>query len=127
MQQGAAFGITAMLTLGLVQTQESDRPSFSSASTDLVVPPITVADKQGRLVADLAGYRFVIYDNERPQSITLISNEDTPVAIALVIDDSGSMGSKLGEVVAAALAFARSSNPDDERFVIDFNDSVRDA
>src|SRR5205823_6363395 len=100
---------------------------FQSVSSDLVVLPVTVADKHGRLMADLPRDRFVVYDDGHPQRIILFNNEDTPVSIALVIDDSGSMGSKLGEVVAAALALAKASNPDDEVFVIEFNDGVRDA
>jgi VWFA-related protein len=59
--------------------------------------------------------------------IDIFSNEDTPVTVGLVIDASGSMRSKIGEVIAATLAFAKSSNPDDEVFAVSFNDDVRDA
>src|SRR5262249_16666879 len=59
------------------------------------------------------------------REIALFSNEDTPVTIGLVLDSSGSMRTKLNEVIAAASAFARSSNPHDELFVIEFNDDVR--
>src|SRR5439155_25739064 len=56
-----------------------------------------------------------------------IIKEDKPVTNGLIIDASSSMRSKLGEVVAATLAFAKSSNPDDEVFAIRFNDDVRQA
>jgi VWFA-related protein len=57
--------------------------------------------------------------------IAIFTNEDTPLTIGLIIDASGSMRLKMGEVVTAALAFARSSNPEDELFVIRFNDDVQ--
>src|SRR5947209_12631313 len=102
-------------------------PSFVSESTELVVLPVIVTDRQGRLVSDLPRDRFIVYDNGRRQPIVLFSNEDTPVTVGLIVDDSGSMAPKLGEVIAAALTFARSSNPQDELFAIAFNDRVRDA
>jgi VWFA-related protein len=101
--------------------------AFQSASTELVVLPVVVTDRKGTFVADLPPDRFTVYDNGRRQPVALFSNEDTPVSTAVVIDDSGSMREKMGQVVAATLAFARWSNPDDELFVIEFNDRVRDA
>jgi len=91
------------------------------------VVPVTVTDHQDRLVANLPRDRFVVYDNGRRQPVELFSNEDTPVTVGLVVDDSGSMAPKLGEVIAATLTFARSSNPQDEIFAIAFNDRVQDA
>jgi len=101
-------------------------PSFVSQNSELVVLPVTVVDRQGQLVADLPRDRFVVYDNGRRQTIDLFSSEDAPVTVGLILDDSRSMGPKLGEVMAAALAFARSSNPDDELFALAFNDGVQD-
>ena len=95
--------------------------------SELVVLPVVVKDKKGRYVSDLPRDRFVVYDNARRMSIDLFTNEDTPVTVGLIVDSSGSMRSKLGEVVAAAVAFAKSSNPDDELFAIRFNDDVRAA
>jgi len=102
-------------------------PSFVSESSELVVLPVTVLDNHGRLISDLPGDRFVVYDNGRRQSISFFSNEDTPVTVGLILDASRSMAPKLGEVIAAALNFARSSNPQDELFAITFNDFVEDA
>jgi len=102
-------------------------PTFRSHSSELVVLPVTVTDKTGRMVTDLPREHFAVFDEGRPQDIAAFSSEDIPVSIALVIDDSGSMGDKLGQVVAASLAFARWSHPEDELLVIEFNDKVRDA
>jgi VWFA-related protein len=105
----------------------AQEPSFRTGSSELVVLPVTVKDKQGRFVADLTTDRFAVFDNGRRIPIELFTNEDTPVTVGLVVDSSGSMRSKIGEVVAATQAFARASNPDDELFVVRFSDDVREV
>jgi len=112
----------------LLRSTSAQEPAvFQSASAELVVLPVVVTDRKGMFVPDLPQDRFAVYDNGRRQPVALFSNEDTPVSTAVVIDDSGSMRQKMGQVVAATLSFARWSNPDDELFVIEFNDRVRDA
>ncbi len=104
-----------------------DQPSFKSSSAELVVLPVVVTDKQGKFISDLTTDQFAVFDNGRRVPIEFFTNEDAPVTIGLVIDASGSMRPKMGEVVAATLAFAKSSNPNDELFAIRFNDDVRPA
>ena len=101
--------------------------SFKSGSSELVVLPVVVTDKQGQFISDLTSDRFAVFDNGRRVPIEFFTSEDTPVTIGLVVDASGSMRAKIGEVVAATLAFAKSSNPDDELFAVRFNDDVKDA
>jgi VWFA-related protein len=108
-------------------TPQDPSPSFRSTSSELVVLPVIVTDKQSRYISDLGRERFVVFDNGRKVPIELFTNEDTPATIGLIVDASGSMRSKLGEVLAATLAFARTSNPQDELFALRFNDDVRDA
>jgi VWFA-related protein len=91
------------------------------------VLPIVVTDRQNRYVSDLARERVVVFDNGRKVPVELFTNEDSPATIGLLVDASGSMRSKLGEVLAASLAFARTSNPQDELFALRFNDDVKDA
>src|SRR5438067_9046779 len=79
--------------------------AFRSVSSELVVLPVVVTDKQSRYVAELGRERFIVYDNGRRVPVELFSNEDTPVTIGLIVDASGSMRPKLGEVLAASLAF----------------------
>ena len=105
----------------------AQQPSFRGGSSELVVLPVIVTDKQGRYVGALPRDRFTVYDNGRRVAIELFSNEDTPVTVGLLIDASGSMRPRLGEVIAGSLAFARSSNPLDELFAIRFNDDVQHA
>ena len=101
--------------------------NFVSASSELVVLPVTVANRQGGFVADLPQHRFTVYDNGRRQEVALFSNKDTPVTVGLVIDTSGSMKGKLQEVVVAASTFKRRSNPQDELFTVEFNDTVMES
>jgi Ca-activated chloride channel family protein len=116
-----------LAVLLLIAPAAAQEPSFRSTASELVVLPVVVTDKQGRYVSDVARERFAVYDNGRPVPIELFTNQDTPVTVGLIIDASSSMGPKLGEVLAASLAFARSSNPEDELFALRFNDDVRDA
>jgi Ca-activated chloride channel family protein len=116
--------LAVLLLIAPVAAQE---PIFRSGSSELVVLPVVVSDKQGRYVSDIARERFAVYDNGHPVPIELFTNQDTPVTIGLILDASSSMGPKLGEVLAASLALARSSNPEDELFALRFNDDVRDA
>jgi len=106
---------------------KAQEPSFKSGSAELVVLPVVVTDKQGKFISDLTTDQFAVFDNGRRVPIEFFTNEDTPVTIGLVIDASGSMRAKMGEVVAATLAFAKSSNPNDELFAVRFNDDVRPA
>jgi Ca-activated chloride channel family protein len=107
--------------------QPAQEPAFRSGSSELVVLPVVVTDKQGRYISDLDRDHFTVFDNGRRVPIEIFSNEDTPLTVGLIIDASGSMRAKIGEVIAASLAFARSSNPQDELFAIRFNDDVRDV
>jgi VWFA-related protein len=105
----------------------AQEPSFRTGSSELVVLPVVVTDKQGRFISDLTTEQFTVFDNGRRMPIELFSSEDTPVTIGLVIDASGSMRPKIGEVVAASMAFARASNPQDELFAVRFSDDVAET
>ena len=91
---------------------------------ELVVLHATVRDRKGRFVSGLQKQDFRVYENDQPQTIELFQHEDVPVAVGLVVDNSGSMQPKQSDVAAAALAFVRSSNAEDEMFVVNFNENV---
>jgi len=93
-------------------------------SVDLVVLRATVRDHKGAPVAGLGKEDFQVFEDKVPQQIESFSHEDVPVTVGLVIDNSSSMGSKRSDVINAALAFARSSNPEDQVFVVNFNEHV---
>src|SRR5262249_40057502 len=117
-------GSTHVLSVPALPAKQEHR--FRSSSSELVVLPVVVKARHDRYVADLAKERFVVYDNGRRMPIEFFSNEDIPVTVGLIIDASGSMRNKLGEVIAASVAFAKSSNPNDELFAIHFNDNVQE-
>ena len=103
----------------------SDRENFRiSVEVDLVVLQATVRDREGQTVKQLGQQNFEVFEDGRPQPIHLFRHEDTPVTVGLVIDHSGSMREKLADVTAGAQAFVRSSNPNDQVFVVNFNEAV---
>jgi VWFA-related protein len=95
-----------------------------SVETSLVVLPVRVTSSDGNFVAGLTQEEFRVYEDGRPQQITLFQQEDMPVTVGLIVDHSRSMAQKLPDVAAAVSAFAQSSDPDDEMFVVDFSDNV---
>jgi Ca-activated chloride channel family protein len=99
-------------------------PSALIAKTELVVLPVSVTDSSGNFISGLSPQNFRVYENGRLQEITAFQDGDTPVTVGLIVDHSRSMGPKLREVAEAVSVLARSSNPQDEMFVVDFNDDV---
>ena len=87
-----------------------------------VILHATVLDDRQRLVTNLDKNAFTVYENNQTQTITSFRHEDIPVAMGIVIDNSGSMREKRDKVNKAAINLVRSSNPQDEVFVVNFND-----
>ena len=87
-----------------------------------VVLHATVVDDRNHLVMNLDKPDFTVYENDKPQQISSFKQQDFPVAMGIVIDNSGSMREKRDQVNKAAINLVRSSNPDDEVFVVNFND-----
>lgn len=94
------------------------------SNTRLVELHASVVNKKGQLVTNLAQDAFKVYENGQPQVIKIFKREDVPVSLGIIIDDSGSMQSKRLGVEAAALAMVRASNPQDEVFMVNFNDDA---
>jgi VWFA-related protein len=105
---------------------EEKRPQSQLRSdTNLVLVPVTVCDPFNRPVTGLEKEHFKVFDDKVEQTITHFSMDDEPVAVGLVFDISGSMGAKLQKSRQAAAAFFRTANPDDEFFLVEFNDSPK--
>lgn len=85
-----------------------------------VVLHATVVDEAGHLVTGLDRSAFSIYQNGQPEAITSFRREDVPVAIGVVIDNSGSMRDKRARVNQAVMNLIQASNPDDQVFVVNF-------
>lgn len=92
--------------------------------TERVVLHVTVVDQQDRFVTDLRREAFVVAEDGVPQDLSYFAQDDVPVSIGLVIDNSGSMREKRRQVNEAALEFVKASNPQDEVFIVNFNDEA---
>jgi VWFA-related protein len=103
---------------------QDDTGTVFRADTRLVVLPTTVMDKNGHLVTTLTREAFTVLENGVQQEIKQFKREDVPVSMGLIIDNSGSMRDKRAKVEAAALALVKASNPDDEVFIVNFNDEA---
>jgi VWFA-related protein len=105
--------------------QDGDRGQYRIAvDVDLVVFNLTVTDDKGRRVSGLKASDFQIRETNRVQSIKFFSAEDIPASIGLILDNSGSMLTKRADVAGAAIVFAGASHPEDEMFVVNFNENV---
>jgi Ca-activated chloride channel family protein len=91
----------------------------------MVVLQASVFTKKGSFVKGLRQNNFRVFEDDREQHIGLFRHTDSPVAIGLIVDNSGSMRRKHAAVVAAAKAFAKNSNPRDELFVVNFNEQAK--
>ncbi|MGB6692070.1 MAG: VWA domain-containing protein [Terracidiphilus sp.] len=91
-------------------------------NVDMVLVPVTVTDPMNRLVTGLEKEDFQIYENSAQEQIASFACEDAPVSIGIIFDLSGSMTSKLIRARESILQFIKTANPQDEFFVIGFND-----
>ncbi len=118
-----AAGVTARSS---AQTQRGPtvgpRGYTISVDVNLVMLYASVRDKAGRRIKELVKENFKVYEDNVEQKTAVFSSSDIPVTLGIVIDDSGSMRDKRPAVAAAALAFVQTSNPQDQVFVVNFND-----
>jgi Ca-activated chloride channel homolog len=126
--------LSLLLLIGLAVSAEPQRPTAIetqgpqpyqlSVNVDLVVLNAMVRDGKGRIATDLSEQNFQVYEDGVRQSIRLFRHEDIPVTVGLVVDHSGSMRPKLADVIAAARTFVQFSSPEDQMFVVNFNEKV---
>src|SRR5437899_3068106 len=108
----------------LQKQNKQDKDYVLSVDVDEVVLSVAVLDKEGRPVDGLSKDQFTIFEDNTQQQIKVFKHEDIPLSLGLVIDNSGSMRNKRERVNSAALAFVRESNPEDETFIVNFDDSA---
>jgi len=89
---------------------------------DLALVNVTVTDPHNRLVTGLEPDNFRLFENNVEQEIQYFSSEDVPISIGVIFDLSGSMANKVGKAKEAALQFFKTANPQDEFFLVSFND-----
>jgi VWFA-related protein len=113
----------ALVALLICPVATQDRPTFSTSS-ELVVLHVTVEDRKGTYIGGLAQDAFTVLEDGQRQTLQFFSAADMPATIGLLIDNSTSMTNKRDMVVAAAVGFTKVSNPEDEVFVLAFNEDV---
>lgn len=91
-------------------------------NVDMVTVGVTVTDPYDRIVTGLEKNNFEIYDEKVPQQIMTFSTEDSPISVGMIFDSSGSMADKIEKSKEAALQFFKTSNPEDEFMLINFNE-----
>src|SRR5665213_2572120 len=112
-----------MIEGGDVTAEGTARPNARlRVNVNLVQVPVTVTDPMNRLVTGLEKENFQVFDNNAGQTIKYFSSQDAPLTIGIVFDLSGSMSSKFVRARKALTEFLRTSNPQDEFFVVGFND-----
>lgn len=90
--------------------------------TNLVLIPVTVTTPLNQFVTQMEKEHFRVIEDKQEQEITYFASFDAPLSIGLVFDASGSMGSKLTKSRQAAAEFFKTANPEDEFFLVQFND-----
>lgn len=120
--RGAAFKVAPLFVVTALFGQMPDSSFRISVDLNLVLLPVTVRDRNGGFTSDLSKENFEVYEDGAKQSIRLFRHEDIPVTAGIVVDHSGSMTARMADVLAAADEFAKSSNPQDQMFVVNFNE-----
>ena len=122
MAAGAGSCVSALSARTL---QEPGENFVIHSEVRLVLLDVSVKDRQGAVVSELSKDNFSVFENGQAQQITVFDHSDLPVTVGLLVDESRSMEPKRGDVLMAAQTFISESNPNDEIFVLNFNDSVK--
>ena len=109
-------------TAGQQQPSDESGTYVLRRDVDEVLLHATAVDDKQHIITNLDKSAFTVFEDGKPQTIISFRHEDIPVAMGILIDNSGSMREKRAKVNQAALNLVRSSNPQDEIFVVNFND-----
>ena len=122
--QFTLYGILVMTGLCAAQTPAPEKVPETTfrVGTDLVLLNVSVFDPQWKVIKGLPQSAFTVLENGVKQEVSVFRQEDVPVSMGLIIDNSASMRDKHERVASAALSMVKASNPDDEVFIINFNE-----
>jgi Ca-activated chloride channel family protein len=114
------------VTIGDVR-KDTVSTSFKPGKTikfdvDLAIVNVTVTDPYNRLVTGLETDNFRVFEDNVEQEVVTFSAEDVPISIGVIFDYSGSMSNKVGKAREAAVQFFKTANPQDEFFLVSFNE-----
>jgi Ca-activated chloride channel homolog len=110
---------------GILNPQKIEKGKPLTTQTEMTLVNVTVTDPYSRLVTGLEQENFRVFEDGAEQEIVRFSSEDVPVSIGVVFDMSGSMSDKIDKSRLAAVQFFRTANPQDEFFLINFNDRAQ--
>jgi VWFA-related protein len=121
----ASWGQANLETRARPGAKTEPRPQANiRIDSNLVLIPVTVTDPMNRFVTGLEKDSFKLFEDKKEQEISQFSSEDAPLSIGVVFDCSGSMGKKLEKSREAVSQFFKLANPEDEFFLVQFNDSA---
>jgi VWFA-related protein len=120
------ISVVAIMSAALQTADQAAAEQGQRISTGIsrVVLYATVRQNNGGFVDDLRQEDFTILEEGKPQEIVSFLREDVPVAIGLLVDNSQSMMNKRSHVLEAARTFIRATNPQDEIFILHFNEVI---
>ena len=116
-----AGGLLAAGLVAVAIRAQDEVPVFHTEIREVTLH-VSVLDKSGKLITNIPKSAFKVYEDNVEQPIKLFRREDVPVSMGILVDNSGSMNDKRSRVAAAALAMVKASNPEDEVFIVNFND-----
>jgi VWFA-related protein len=112
------------LSASILWAQEENNFKLN-VNVDLTEVHVSVTDEKDHPVGNLLQENFRIFEDQAEQKLSVFKHEDIPVSLGLVIDNSRSMEPRKQRLDAATIAFVRKSNPDDETFIVHFDDTAR--
>jgi VWFA-related protein len=130
----AAFALFLGFSLAQTISKEKSTPARADterpvatfrAHSDLVLIPVTVTDTLNRFVLGLQKQDFQLSEDDVEQNLTLFSDEDAPLSVGVLFDESGSMGDKLQTSRDAAAQLLNTLDKEDEAFLVEFADLAK--
>src|SRR5437764_11726672 len=123
MMKRKSLVLIPLLMASLLRAQDSVYKL--NVNVDLTEVHVSVTDDKDHPIGNLNKDNFKIFEDRSEQKISVFKHEDFPVSLGLVIDNSRSMEPRKERLDAAALSFVRKSNPEDETFIVHFDDAAR--
>jgi VWFA-related protein len=122
---GLLFGLVLGVTTYAAPQESSSSDYKIAVDVSRVVLDVTVYDRQGRLIPGLAPKDFRVLEDGVEQKILNLTQEDRPLTLGLVVDSSRSIGESRPEVIEGAMRLSKLSHPEDDVFLVSFNDTAR--
>jgi Ca-activated chloride channel family protein len=120
----ALCAILSAASSHLLLAQAQDQDEVINVESNLIVLNVTVTDARGAYVHGLTKTDFQVFEDEKSQPISTFSVEDTPFAVAILLDSSGSMEGRMTLARAAAIRFLDSLRENDVAAVYRFYSKI---